>query len=153
MAKEYTFAYWGVDVKRGRGRLQLDSERLLSLEGFSADVVDIDTYASPWKHWLALLPNVDRPVTVFLTEGICKVRGGTLAKTVVEGMGLIFPTLSLPNVLGAKLPRECFMRYMVALADKHGSKVKAIVESPNGNGSARYYGVRLEPAAGRPGSA
>ena len=70
LAKSYEFEYWGVDTKRSPGRLAVDSRRILSLPGIGADVVDIDTYGSPWRHWMMLLPNVIRPASVFLTEGM-----------------------------------------------------------------------------------
>ncbi len=65
LRRSYDFAYWGVDTQKRAGRLQVDSVRVLALGGLGADVVDIDTYGSPWKHWLALLPNVTVPTSVF----------------------------------------------------------------------------------------
>ena len=147
LAKEYEFAYWGVDSQRRPGRLKMDSERLLGMDGFVADVVDVDTYGSPWKHWLALLPNVGAPVTVFLTEGLVKVCGGVVDALVREGLGLSFPTLTPPNALVLNLPREMVWKTMIAQAREHGLRVRAIVEALNPGGSARYLGVRLEPAA------
>lgn len=62
LRREFTIAgYWGVDTKRKPGRLRLDSSRILAQAGWLQNVVDIDTYGSPWRHWLAMLPNVKRP--------------------------------------------------------------------------------------------
>ncbi len=93
LAREYTFAAWGVDLKKAPGRLQVDSIRVLGITGLDADVIDVDTYGSPWKHWFALLPCIDRPVTVFLTEGLVRIGGGNLDMLLRESMGLVFPSL------------------------------------------------------------
>ena len=62
-------SYWGLDVKKRKGRLTISSERVLAQAGWSQNVIDIDTYGAPWKHWNALLPNLNAPTTVFLTIG------------------------------------------------------------------------------------
>jgi hypothetical protein len=62
-------SYWGVDYKKKKGRLAIDSKRLLSSSGLSQNVIDVDVYGSPWGHWLELIKNVHRPTTVFLTIG------------------------------------------------------------------------------------
>ena len=148
MSKRYHFSYRGVDVKRKKGRLAVESQRVLAIGGLGADVIDIDTYGSPWKHWLALLPNVDRPVSVFLTEGIVQINGvgGGVDGVVKKAMGLVFPTLQVIPSFVSRLPRESFALYMIALAHEHGLRVKAIMERRTRD--ARYYGVRLEPATG-----
>ncbi len=62
-------SYWGVDYKKKPGYLVVDSRRLLKTPGWPQNVIDIDTYGSPWEHWLALIKNVSKPTTVFLTIG------------------------------------------------------------------------------------
>ena len=69
LRREYEVDYWGIDKERKRGRMHLDSIRVLQQPGWRADVVDIDTYGSPWGHWMALLENATQPLTVFLTYG------------------------------------------------------------------------------------
>src|SRR6266576_3131176 len=70
LRKEFPLAsYWGLDLKPKKGRLKLDSVRVLAQPGWPQNVVDVDTYGSPWKHWTALLPHVTKPLTVFLTIG------------------------------------------------------------------------------------
>lgn len=145
---------WVVDLKRRAGRLQVDSERLMALAGLSADVVDIDTYGCPWGHWLALLPHVTAPVTVFLTEGLVKIGGGKVAHEVREGVGAVFPTLAAPHSLLNKVVPALAWRHLISRAAAHGLAVREIVEAPNPGGHARYFGVRLEPApAPAPGPA
>lgn len=42
---------------------------MLTQPGWQADILDLDTYGSPWKHYNAMLPNLSGPLTVFLTIG------------------------------------------------------------------------------------
>ena len=149
LGREYQFSYWGVDVKKRSGRLMVESERVLGIEGFSADVVDVDTYGNPWGHWMALLPNVTSPTTVFLTEGFMrqgpKPGGGSIPNAVKDAIGLTFATIEAPKALFPKFAWVGW-KYMIAQAGKHGLRVKVIVEAKNEGGNARYFGVRLEPA-------
>lgn len=86
LRREYEVAsYWAIDVKAKRGRMQLDSSRVLQLQGWQEDVIDVDAYGSPWQHWLNILQTVDHPVTVFLTIG--QVMTG-LPKIVQRALGV-----------------------------------------------------------------
>src|SRR5262249_34311674 len=144
LRREYPCSYWGVDVKRRPGGLQVDSLRVIGIGRLDADVIDVDTYGSPWKHWMALLPQITRPTTVFVTEGIVRMGGGVVDSIIGEAMGLRFPSLRMPTSLAPKLGRQSW-RYAAALARNHGLRVEAIVEALH-EGTARYYGFRLAPA-------
>src|SRR5438067_975429 len=61
--------YWGVDVKPKKGRLKIDSARILEQSGWTQNVVDLDAYGSPWKHFQNLIATCQHSVTVFLTIG------------------------------------------------------------------------------------
>jgi hypothetical protein len=39
--------YWGVDLKPKKGRLKIDSVRILQQSGWPQNVIDIDTYGEP----------------------------------------------------------------------------------------------------------
>lgn len=148
LAKDYAFDYWGVDQKRRAGRLQVDSERVLALAGLSADVIDIDAYGSPWGHWLALLPNVAASTTVFLTQGMVRMRGGGItAAEVLDVLGLRFSSAKLGPALTNKAIASIAYKYMISQATEHGLVVREIVEALNPGGNARYFGVRLEPSS------
>ena len=70
LRREFTVArYWGADQKRRAGRLKIDSARVLEAPGWSDDVLDVDTYGAPWRHWWAILEHGRGPLTVFLTVG------------------------------------------------------------------------------------
>lgn len=86
LAAEFSIeSYWGVDLKPKAGRLKIRSERILAQAGWTENVIDIDTYGSPWKHWESLLPNVRQAVTVFLTIGQWQM--GT-DKIILERLGI-----------------------------------------------------------------
>jgi hypothetical protein len=146
LAKTYEFSYFGVDREPGKGLITVDSARLLEIADLDADVIDVDTYGSPWAHWLNLLPNVTRPVTVFLTYGLVRIVGGNIDRRTVEALGMSFPTLEAPPALVIKTSATIPLR-MVALAWRHGLKVVEVAEAVN-RGNARYFGVRLEPGTG-----
>ncbi len=76
LRKEYSCRYWGVDTKKKKGRLKVNSERVLAEAGWDFDVIDVDTYGQPWRHWESIIKNGSRDVTVFLTIGMVAVGGG-----------------------------------------------------------------------------
>jgi hypothetical protein len=133
-------SYWGVDVKPKKGRLKIDSIRVLQ-QGVTQDVIDIDTYGSPWKHWMAILPKVKIPVTVFLTIG----NQNTTAMSPNSHGGsefVVFPA-STPESLAGAVMRWRDVDYGLANALKYATIVEAVESVSTGN--ARYLGVRLEP--------
>jgi hypothetical protein len=140
-------SYWGVDVKPKKGRLKIDSVRVLQ-QGVKQNVIDIDTYGSPWKHWMAILPKVKIPVTVFLTIG----NQNTTAMS-PNGHGgsefVVFPP-STPQSLAGAVMRWRDVDYGLAKAFKYATITEAVESVSTGN--ARYIGVRLEPKENRPPS-
>lgn len=133
-------SYWGVDLKPQKGRLQIDSTRILCQPDLPANIIDIDTYGSPWKHWLAILPNITHDTTVFLTIGSTKVRGAT-DSAVLAVLGCTFKQ-SLPVTFYGKLD-AIGVNYALA----RGSDFVKIIESVESvsTGNARYFGLRLQP--------
>jgi len=71
LRQEYKVRYTGLDVKKKAGRLKIDSRRYLeSADLTSFDVIDVDTYGSPWEHWETIARKVRGPLVVFLTLGL-----------------------------------------------------------------------------------
>jgi len=97
---EYDCKYWGMDVKQKNGRLRVKSERVLA-SGAIADVIDIDTYGSPWKHWFNLLPFISSQTIVFLTIG--STHTGNQQKEALRHAGLEFANMKCPSTLSAKM--------------------------------------------------
>lgn len=139
-------SYLATDTKSSTGaRLKMNSVRLLKAGQFSANVIDVDTYGSPWKHWLALLPQVHSPVTVFLTIGQPPLRSDS---TIYSTMGLNFTRLKVPPTLATKVIRARSLGYMLSEASKHGLQLVEVMEAPQGGsrkGNVRYVGVHLRP--------
>lgn len=137
-------SYWGVDVKPKKGRLKIDSVRVLQ-QGVSQNVIDIDTYGSPWKHWFAMLPKVTQPVTVFLTIGQISIGGSPLSNESREVLGI--GNLDIPPAIGLKL-NKLAVDHCLSAGNRLAKITEAVEVSSTGN--ARYIGVRLEPKENSP---
>ena len=144
LRREFSLAsYWGVDVKKKKGRLKLDSVRILQQPGWPQNVVDVDTYGSPWKHWQAMLPNVRQPTTVFLTVGLIRIGGGGgIDRVAVEALGL--QSLSIPPGIAGKL-HDTALSHLLTMSYEHGISIIEAVEA-SCTGNARYIGARLTPS-------
>lgn len=139
--------YWGVDVKHKKGRLKIDSTRILSQAGWPQNVIDIDTYGSPWKHWEAMLPNVRKPTTVFLTIGLVAIGDTPLTKEVKEAIGL--GDLEPPRAIVASLGTLA-ASYLLARCYDYDIMPLEAVEAHAAASHARYIGIRLAPQNERP---
>lgn len=140
LRKQHAIArYVGMDVKKRKGRLQMDSARYLENPGWRHDVIDVDTYGEPWKHWIALQGNLKRPATVFLTVGTCSVGGSAMSPCVRQSVGLT--DLKVPNGIAVKITRQAIPWLLFA---SNQVRVVEAVEAVS-DGNARYIGVRVEP--------
>ena len=137
-------SYWGLDLKQKKGRLKIDSSRILAQSGWPQNIVDIDTYGSPWKHYRAMLPNISQPTTVFVTVGQ-KVTGivGKLSKEAIGAIGLKELYTQLPPAFHVKLAVLCCSTILFSTA-KYGIMVVEAMETISGR-NARYIGLRLSP--------
>lgn len=141
LRKEFSVAsYWGVDLKEQKGRLKIDSVRILEQPGLTATVIDVDTYGSPWKHWAALLPNVKQPTTVFLTIG--QVSMGTDA-LILEILGL--GEMPVPLGIACKLHNMALAHFLGA-SSQFGLQIVECLEATGGRSNARYIGLHIVPA-------
>jgi hypothetical protein len=135
--------YWGVDFKRKPGRIKVDSSRILQIPQLPYDIVDVDTYGSPWKHWKALIPNISKPTTVFLTIGFVKIMGGTLPEEAKASLGLNRLSCKIPNGIVYFLNRLA-VKYLLAEVIQYDIIIVEAWEAVS-QGNARYIGLRLEP--------
>jgi hypothetical protein len=139
---EFGVQYFGVDLTPQKGRLKIDSTRVLATPGWSFDVVDVDTYGSPWAQWEQVLRHGRAPVTVFLTIGSTMFSGST-DNVALRALGL-GPVLHLiPPSLRRRFD-ELGVQYCLALCHRYGWRVVEALEAPRGR-SARYLGVHLRP--------
>jgi len=140
----------GLDRKAKAGRLRMDSVRLLASGRWDFDVIDVDTYGSPWRHWEALLATARRPVLVFLTHGQAGVPAASnVPREVSAAMGLdglrrLPPTLR--NTVGTKFGAS-YVLVRGVRASAVAVTAACQTQSRRGHGLAvtRYYGLRLEP--------
>jgi len=130
-------SYWGVDQKSKKGRMKIDSVRLLN-QRFTQNVIDVDTYGSPWKHWLAMLPNITQPTLVFLTFG--RLNTTQMTSDVKRAMGL---TLDIPQSLTIQL-HGFGLNFILAEALKYCRIVES-AEMKTKAVTAQYFGLQLEP--------
>lgn len=144
LRREFSVAsYWGLDVKPKKGRLKLESSRVLAQPGWSQNVIDVDAYGAPWKHWEGILENSSGPITVFLTIGSIMFKG-SVDKHSFKAMGLERLAEKLPKSFSHKLS-EIAVSYSLARSFVFGKITTEAVEATN-KGNARYVGIRLEPA-------
>jgi len=141
-AEHEVATYWGCDLKRKEGRVRADSADLIAA-GLTENVIDVDTYGSPWSHWSAILRGAKVARTVFLTIGEHGVRQRPLTIAEAELLGLAALYKSMPNKMKLRLAKTMTLR-MLACAELWGFRIVEVAESSRGL-SARYLGVRLEP--------
>ena len=134
-------SYWGMDLKPKKGRLKLDSRKLLAQRGWSQNVVDIDTYGSPWSHWQGVMENAIGPCSIFLTIGN---QANTAISPNAHGFGLMFRLPeSTPEMIKGKIARQVDVQFFLGNAGKYGTIVEA--KEALSSGTARYIGVRFVP--------
>lgn len=144
LGSEFDLAsYWGVDLKPKKGRLKIDSARVLEQRGWEADVVDLDAYGSPWTHWAHLVRTFEgQAVTVFLTVGMVRIGGGNFDRSVLDLTGCRFRRLVLPKGLGVRLSDHVLGSALGVARDAGLEAVEVQEAFPQGR--ARYLGVRLQ---------
>jgi hypothetical protein len=132
-------SYWGVDLLEKKGRLRVDSARVLAQRGWRENVIDLDAYGSPWKHWHNLLGTAGHSLTVFLTLGSLKgLKKRVLTRVEKTMLGIDF---KLPPAISGKLS-QITVDWMLAQACARFAVVEALEARPCE--TARYFGLRLE---------
>lgn len=138
-------SYWGVDQKPKKGRLKIDSARVLDQPGWDFDVIDVDTYGSPWSHWNAIVRHLRHDVTVFLTIGLIRMGGG--GQLDAEQKQILGITgLKVPPAIQGKLHGNA-TEYLLCEAEVHDTTIQELTEAES-NGSARYLGIRMLKKSG-----
>lgn len=143
LRKEYDVGYVGYDRERKRGRVTMDSARVLAAPALPFDIIDVDTYGSPWRHWITLLPNIVKPTTVFLTLGNSDGLK-SVDSTVVDAVGLGHMQSRIPQSLRWKLDRFS-LDACLSLCYNYGVLMVEAQEVAPRSRNARYFGVRIVP--------
>lgn len=136
--------YTAIDDHGTLGAIPADSLPLIPILGRDCDVIDIDTYGSPWEHWVSVLRDTPpRPLTVCLTFGASMLGALTVESLKAIGMHSAMARtvpIGMHKAIGMLLPT-----YMMALPPMLGWRVEYHAESRRGK-TARYIGVRLQAA-------
>jgi hypothetical protein len=143
LRKEYDVAsYWGVDLEPKKGRLKINSIRVLNQPGWAYDVIDVDTFGSPWDHYDAILRNLKRPATVFLTIG--REGGGRILHSNAFGGKYLKLPARTPDLLKVRVAIESVDKLIWRCTEfgLHPEEACMAVS----DASAGYYGVRLVPS-------
>lgn len=130
-------SYWGLDTKPKKGRLRVDSARILEGGRWSQNVLDVDTWGSPWRHWVAALPHIRRPTTLFLTIGYA---GPGTDLTLLGVLGI--ERLGVPKSIRSQV-QPLAEDVLLWLPERHGLRwVDALaINHPK----VRYLGIHLAP--------
>jgi hypothetical protein len=128
--------YLALDLKSKRARLKLDSLRYLQNQQWTHNVLDLDAYGSPWRHWFEILRR-GLPCLVFLTIGNTMFR-----QQQTEALAALGITFTIPGGLHAPVSALC--------ADHSLGKalttftIRSALEALNPGGNARYLGLKLD---------
>jgi hypothetical protein len=139
LRKEFNVGkYFALDIKEKRGRIAMNSLDYLKLQKFNHDVIDLDSYGSPWEHWFEVLKR-GHSCVVFLTIG--QVRLNVQPKILLREIGIDF-----------KVPASFhwFLSHIaipagLAVAIRRGYRVEKCLEVLNPSGYARYFGIKIVP--------
>lgn len=147
LRSEFTLSsYFGMDLKKKKGRLKVDSVQVLSQPGWKQDIIDVDTYGQPWRHWEAIVRNATHPLTVFMTIG----RGvGLLTSIDHRSLYLIGFSKRLVNMVPKALKRQNIFDDLVLnqyLTMSYDHAIIECMEVRQGRQfETRYIGVRIQP--------
>jgi|GEM_PF-2764173 hypothetical protein len=141
LRKDFEIEYLGLDMKKIPGTLNADSLKFLQRgNGARFDVIDIDTYGSPFRHLAAALKFIRKPTTIFLTFGD-KGPGGPQVET-IKALGIDF---EVPVTFRRWLAAEHIGEILAGMLDKFEVEYAAESErSAFGGGvPTRYLGLRI----------
>jgi hypothetical protein len=158
LAKEFEVGeYLALDVKEKRGRLKLDSLRYLENQEWSHDVVDLDAYGPPWRHFFQVIQRVASPagggrlagktilteitapkaLLVFLTIGETIWKQQQSDALEYCGIPLDVPP-AIKGQLGEFILESCLAAPLTA-----GLIISRAAEARNPGGNARYIGMEI----------
>jgi len=136
LRKEFNVGeYLALDIKAKPNRLKIDSLRYLRTQTWTHDVIDLDAYGSPWRHWHEVLKR-GLSCTVFLTVGS---KGFRMQQT--EALQILGITFQVPGGLHAGLEKMVIWANLGLALDNFTVERAAQAENPGGN--ALYFGLRL----------
>lgn len=139
LSKEFKIReYLALDLKRKRGRLAIDSLRVLQGQKWTHNVVDLDAYGSPWNHWHEVIKsNRHKSIIVFLTVGSSGF--GRLSDFARKSMGIPSNT---PHGMDKILAKNS-VSFCLAKCYEYDWIIDKAHEALNPGGNARYIAIKL----------
>ena len=119
----------------------MDSVRYLRRAGWTHNLIDIDTYGSPWAHWAAIFSGPPRPPVMGIVLTVGSTRSSIGAMSDEEKIALGLNALRVPTLLAGRLRG---MAVDACLTRTCGYRIIEAWEAPNDHVSARYIGVIAE---------
>lgn len=149
LRREYQVsAYWPMDLKTRKGRMKVNSARVLAQGGWAVDVVDVDTYGVPWAHWQAIVETMPGPVTVFLTIGSVGVISN-VDNASIERLGIKFSRRPVQALLSRVSLSGQIIDSWLSMALDQATVIECMEAPPSRNSRgapiASYIGIRMEP--------
>lgn len=143
--------YLALDTKAKANRLKLDSLKYLQVQRWQHDVIDLDAYGSPWRHWMEVLKRGQNCI-VFLTVGNLQTDQKTIGNlsnrqfenAVAEFLGITFATERHAELQPfSRVINGLCLDYLLDQANVQGFNLKEVTEAVNKGGNARYFGLEL----------
>jgi hypothetical protein len=139
LRKDFVCRYMATDLSpRRAGAIKVESSRIFDIPGWTFDVIDIDTYGEPWRHYEKICNTAANSLTVFLTVGSVTAFGGHCSKYIYKALGLPDDT---PSTLAVQVGREMMDRLIWFPLGR--LQLAECREIPT-DGNVRYIGLRLE---------
>lgn len=128
--------YLALDIKSKPNRIKIDSLRYLRTQTWKHDVIDLDAYGSPWRHWHEVLKR-GLSCTVFLTVGSTGFRAQQ-----TEALKVLGITFQVPCGFHSGLEQMVIEANLGLALENFTVDRAAQAENPGGN--ALYFGLRLQ---------
>lgn len=136
--------YLGVDKHRRRWGEYGRAERLAVRVAEGFDVVDLDAYGFPWDALDAVMRNLRWPATIFLTYGIVKIRGGQVARSMLDAVGLAELHELVPASVVAAAHDELVRLALDRIVQRRAYVVDMLRAEPRPS-VVHYVGLRVDP--------
>jgi len=139
---KYDVDYLVLDKKEIPGTLKIDSIVYLEAgHGIAFDIIDVDTYGLPYRHFSKAVQHLNKPTTFFGT-----VNANGMTKPQAEETAALGITCKVPDVLIREAATDLFGEILGAIMHPHVIEYAAlIVATRHTSMRTKYVGVRVVP--------
>jgi hypothetical protein len=143
LAKEFEVGeYLALDVKEKRGRLKLDSFRYLQNQAWNHDVVDLDAYGSPWRHFFEVCKRLKQCTSNVYTLVFLTIGNTIWKQQQSEALDYVGIPEGVPPAIKGQLADFIFDQCLAAPLAA-GLRIQECAEALNPGGSCRYIGMQI----------